>query len=115
MSAVRPAASVTIDAPLDVVWQVMLDTEALDRTQLAWLDRELGRSDARWKIPVFHRPIYTSGRYSAPARIFRSVLEPLFVRHGVRVAMSGRPKSAWIISPCSVTRSVPSTEPDGCA
>jgi hypothetical protein len=35
----------------------MVDTETLDRTQLAWLDREMRRSDARWKIPVFHRPI----------------------------------------------------------
>ena len=67
----------------------MIDTENLDRTQLAWLDRELGRSDATWKIPVFHRPIYTSGRYASPARIFRSSLEPLFVKHGVRVALSG--------------------------
>jgi hypothetical protein len=67
----------------------MLDTESLDRAQLAWLDRELGRSDATWNIPVFHRPIYTSGRYASPARIFRSALEPVFVRHGVRVALSG--------------------------
>jgi hypothetical protein len=67
----------------------MLDTEMLDREQLVWLDRELGKSDAAWKIPVFHRPIYTSGRYSAPARIFRGALEPIFVRHGVRVALSG--------------------------
>ena len=28
--------------------------------------------------------------------------------------MSGRPNFAWIISPCSVTRSVPSIEPGGC-
>jgi hypothetical protein len=67
----------------------MIDTENLDRPQLAWLDREMGKSDATWKIPVFHRPIYTSGRYRNPARIFRSALEPIFVRHGVRVALSG--------------------------
>ena len=67
----------------------MLDTEILDTAQLQWLERELGKSDAAWKIPVFHRPIYTSGRYSAPARIFRGTLEPIFVRHGVRVALSG--------------------------
>jgi hypothetical protein len=67
----------------------MIDTENLDRTQLAWLDREMGRSDAVWKIPVYHRPIYTSGRYGTPARIFRSVLEPIFLRHGVRVSLSG--------------------------
>ena len=67
----------------------MIDTETLDRPQLAWLDREMGRSDARWKIPVFHRPIYTSGRYAAPARVFRSALEPVFLRHGVKVTLSG--------------------------
>jgi 3',5'-cyclic AMP phosphodiesterase CpdA len=67
----------------------MLDTENLDRTQVAWLERELEKTDARWKIPVFHRPIYTSGRYASPARILRGALEPVFVRHGVRVALSG--------------------------
>jgi len=67
----------------------MIDTENLDRTQLAWLDREMGRSDAVWKIPVYHRPIYTSGRYGTPARIFRGALEPVLIRHGVRVSLSG--------------------------
>lgn len=67
----------------------MVDTETLDRTQLAWLRSEMARSDATWKIPVFHRPIYTSGRYAAPARLFRNVLEPIFVRYGVKVALSG--------------------------
>jgi hypothetical protein len=67
----------------------MVDTETLDRTQVAWLDRELGRSEARWKIPAFHRPIYTSGRYATPARLFRSMLEPVFLRHDVRLALSG--------------------------
>jgi hypothetical protein len=67
----------------------MVDTETLDRTQVNWLDRELGTSDARWEIPIFHRPIYTSGRYAAPGRLFRNMLEPVFVKHGVRVALSG--------------------------
>jgi hypothetical protein len=67
----------------------MVDTETLDRTQLAWLDRELTRSTARWNIPAFHRPIYTSGRYSFPAQILRASLEPIFVRHNVQLALSG--------------------------
>jgi hypothetical protein len=67
----------------------MLDTETLDRTQVAWVDREMARSEARWKIPVFHRPIYTSGRYATPARIFRAALEPVFLSHEVRLALSG--------------------------
>ena len=67
----------------------MIDTETLDRVQLAWLDAEMSRSTARWNIPVFHRPIYTAGRYVTPARIFRLALEPVFLRHGVRVVLSG--------------------------
>ena len=67
----------------------MIDTERIDRTQLAWIEREMGGSDAEWKIPIFHRPIYTSGRYALPGIGLRRVLEPLFVRHGVRVAFSG--------------------------
>ena len=67
----------------------MIDTETLDRAQLAWLRSEMARSDAAWKIPVYHRPIYTSGRYATPARLFRNVLEPVFLRHGVKVALSG--------------------------
>jgi hypothetical protein len=67
----------------------MIDTERLDRTELEWIDREMAGSNAEWKIPVFHRPIYTSGRYARPARMLRAALEPLFVAHGVAVAFSG--------------------------
>ena len=83
-----PACASTALTDTDVQF-FMIDTETLDRTQLAWLDREMAKSEARWKIPVFHRPIYTSGRYAKPARIFRAALEPIFLRHDVRVGLSG--------------------------
>ena len=67
----------------------MIDTERLDNPQLEWIDREMAASDADWKIPVFHRPIYTSGLYERPARTLRAALEPLFVKHSVTVAFSG--------------------------
>jgi hypothetical protein len=67
----------------------MIDTERLNVEQVDWIDREMAASDADWKIPVFHRPIYTSGRYERPARMLRTLLEPVFVRHGVKVAFSG--------------------------
>jgi hypothetical protein len=67
----------------------MIDTERLDRPQLEWIDREMGRSESDWKIPIFHRPLYTSGRYARSARALRAELEPLFVKHGVKVAFSG--------------------------
>lgn len=67
----------------------MIDTEQIDPTQLEWIDGEMERSKADWEIPIFHRPIYTSGRYVRPARILRAALEPLFIKHGVTVAFSG--------------------------
>ena len=67
----------------------MIDTENVDRTQRDWLEREMGKSDARWKIPVFHRPIYTSGRYSLWALWTRASLEPALGAHHVRFVLSG--------------------------
>jgi tartrate-resistant acid phosphatase type 5 len=42
-----------------------LDTQsvALSERQLRWLDAELGRSQARWKIVYGHHPIYSGGAY----------------------------------------------------
>ncbi|HEX2339272.1 MAG TPA: metallophosphoesterase [Vicinamibacterales bacterium] len=67
----------------------VLDTVHLDHQQLRWLDNELGRAKADWKIALFHHPIYTSGRYRTHAAELRRRLEPIFVRHGVDVAFSG--------------------------
>ncbi len=67
----------------------MIDTENVDRVERDWLEREMGKSDARWKIPVFHRPIYTSGRYSLWGLWTRSSIEPALVRHGARFVLSG--------------------------
>jgi Calcineurin-like phosphoesterase len=67
----------------------VLDTVRLDHLQLRWLDGELGRSKADWKIAVFHHPIYTSGRYRTNAAELRRRLEPVFIRHGLDVAFSG--------------------------
>lgn len=67
----------------------MLDTERLDATQLAWADKEMAASDADWDIAVFHRPLYTSGRYEWSAWNLRRSLAPLLIRHGVQVAISG--------------------------
>ena len=42
-----------------------LDTQsvALSDKQLRWLDRELSRSQARWKVVYGHHPIFSGGNY----------------------------------------------------
>jgi len=40
-----------------------LDTNLVTRAELDWLDAELGRSKARWKVVYGHHPIYSDGKY----------------------------------------------------
>jgi predicted phosphodiesterase len=67
----------------------VLDSRALDPTQLAWLQEELHKSATDWKICYFHHPIYTSGRYQTAARVLRLALEPLLIAGDVDVVLSG--------------------------
>jgi hypothetical protein len=66
-----------------------IDTVTLDDEQLTWLRRELSQSTADWKLCFYHHPLYTSGRYRLAAGRIRRALEPLFVRYGVDVGLSG--------------------------
>jgi 3',5'-cyclic AMP phosphodiesterase CpdA len=67
----------------------LLDSTNFDRTQAGWLENSLRDSNARWKIAVFHHPIYSSGKTHGSDLGLRKQLEPLFVRYGVNVALSG--------------------------
>ena len=53
-----------------------LDTQsvALARKQREWLDRELARSEARWKIVYGHHPIYSDGNYEDRPDLIDSLL-----------------------------------------
>jgi hypothetical protein len=73
----------------DLVRVFALDSTNLDAAQLAWLEHELGRSRALWKICMLHHPLYTGGRYGRTAMLMRWRLESLFVTHGVHAVFSG--------------------------
>ena len=68
---------------------VILDTNLMDRTQLAWLDETLGQATEPWKIVYFHHPIYSDGDRHGSNVEMRVLLEPLLVRHDVTVVFSG--------------------------
>ncbi|BAZ09733.1 metallophosphoesterase [Calothrix sp. NIES-4071] len=58
------------------------------KTQLTWLDTELSKSKAPWKIVYGHHPIYASGVYgSNPA--FIKVFTPIFQKHNVQLYING--------------------------
>ena len=67
----------------------MLDSTDFGATQANWLESSLRDSKAKWKIAVFHHPIYSSGKQHGSAIGLRKRLEPLFTRYGVNVAFSG--------------------------
>ena len=68
---------------------VMLDTNAMDRSQLTWLERVLGDAREPWKIAVFHHPLYSNARRHGPSVDLRVLLEPVFTRHAVNVVFAG--------------------------
>lgn len=68
---------------------VVFDTNLMDRTQVAWIDDTLGRTQEEWKIAYFHHPIYSDGGRHGSNLQLRVVLEPLLVKHGVDVVFSG--------------------------
>jgi len=67
----------------------MLDSNYMDKPELDWLARELESSGSDWKIAVFHHPLYSSGRRHGPSLDLRAVLEPLLVKGGVNVVLTG--------------------------
>lgn len=66
----------------------VLDSNYMDPAQTKWLEKELQASASDWKIPYFHHPLYTSAT-RGPNVELRAVLEPLFVKYGVDVVLTG--------------------------
>jgi 3',5'-cyclic AMP phosphodiesterase CpdA len=57
--------------------------------QLGWLEGELRKSAAQWKIAFFHHPLYSSCLKHGSDFHLRACLEPLFVKYGMNVVFSG--------------------------
>jgi hypothetical protein len=66
-----------------------LDSNYMDREELAWLEKEMASSSEEWKIPYFHHPLYSSGETHGSAGQLRSVLEPIFLKNGVSIVLAG--------------------------
>jgi hypothetical protein len=68
---------------------VVLDSNSLDRRQLAWFEDTLSASTEEWTICYFHHPLYSNGDRHGAAVDLRVLLEPILVRYGVNVVFSG--------------------------
>jgi tartrate-resistant acid phosphatase type 5 len=63
-----------------------LCTPAMSETQLRWLDQELGRSTARWKVVYGHYPIYSNAGHGDTPGYDRALLPLLRNRAQLYVA-----------------------------
>ena len=66
-----------------------LDSNYMDSKELDWLDKELAKGGADWKICYFHHPLYSSGATHGSSIELRKLLEPLFLKYGVQVVFAG--------------------------
>jgi len=67
----------------------VLDSNFLDPPQVAWLESALKAATEDWKICYFHHPLYSDGGRHGSEVDLRVRLEPLFVKYGVNVVLSG--------------------------
>jgi tartrate-resistant acid phosphatase type 5 len=63
-----------------------LDTNEISEAQLLWLNEELGKSRARWKLVYGHHPIYSAGRHEDNDDKIRQLLPVLKGRADVYLA-----------------------------
>src|SRR5262245_2291245 len=66
-----------------------LDSNYMDKRQLDWFESELKASVSDWKIIFFHHPIYSSGEKHGSNIELRSAIEPLMIKYGVDVVLTG--------------------------
>ncbi|HEX6186059.1 MAG TPA: metallophosphoesterase [Pyrinomonadaceae bacterium] len=66
-----------------------LNSNYMDKKQLAWFENKLKADTAKWKVAYFHHPPYSSGGKHGSEVGLREVIEPLFVRYGVNVVFAG--------------------------
>ena len=66
-----------------------LDSNYVVKAQLDWLDKQLVVSGSEWKIMFFHHPLYSSGETHGSAELQRGLLEPVFLKYGVNVVLTG--------------------------
>jgi len=50
-----------------------IDTNVITRAELEWLDRELTKSTATWKIVYGHHPVYSDGRHGGDQAVHDNV------------------------------------------
>jgi hypothetical protein len=66
-----------------------LNSTYMDKKQVQWLQGELAKDTSDWKIAFFHHPPYSSAAKHGSDKQLREVLEPIFIKYGMNVVLTG--------------------------
>ena len=66
-----------------------LNSNYMDKKQVKWLEDELAKDTSPWKICFFHHPPYSSAKKHGSDDQLREVVEPIFLKYGVNVVLTG--------------------------
>jgi len=66
-----------------------LNSNYMDKKQVKWLEDELAKDTSDWKVAYMHHPPYSSGSKHGSDKQLREVIEPIFVKYGMNVVLTG--------------------------
>lgn len=66
-----------------------LNSNYMDKKQVQWLENELSKDTSEWKVCFFHHPPYSSAKKHGSDPQLREVVEPIFIKYGVKVVLTG--------------------------
>jgi hypothetical protein len=66
-----------------------LNSNYMDKKQVKWLEDELAKDMSEWKVAFMHHPPYSSGGKHGSDKQLREIVEPIFVKYGVNVVLTG--------------------------
>ena len=66
-----------------------LNSNYMDEKQVRWLESELAKDTSDWKVAFMHHPPYSSGGKHGSDKQLREIVEPIFVKYGVNVVLTG--------------------------
>jgi 3',5'-cyclic AMP phosphodiesterase CpdA len=76
-------------APKEDVRFIAIESTYMEPEQQAWLEKTLSGSREDWKIIFQHHPLYSSGKTHGSDERLRTVMEPLLIKYGVSLVLTG--------------------------
>jgi len=66
-----------------------LNSNYMEKKQVEWLESELAKDTSEWKVCFMHHTPYSSAKKHGSDSQLQKVLEPIFVKYGVAVVLTG--------------------------